>query len=427
MTLDDQGNTGNGAGMWIVGSGNNSAYVKIQGVFFKSAVFLSYVSHWYLKQCAVQGDADGNNATVGSDNTNYVVFEDLLAFGKGRYKFLWYDVNRGGYNFNAVCRRCIARQDWVNDASDPMGTFVSYFAQNVALLNVIDIDGNLPAKWSASQVCGSFCEQMEAAPVNYTIQGSMSINNAQPMAMPTQQSSNINFTDVAGVNVAGGFDLYNSSGETLNRITLANINKNNFSGYTISDSAFAQENSGFGGGGTATITNAIVRGAANQAATNSYGGDYFNYYNCANGSTFKPAHTYTTDPYANGLLYPVRIESGSALATAGSGGGQIGANITQALGPDGAEYGASGWNAPQGNLWPWPLEAWAKAQMAAMNTTITGSTMPSPARGFCASGNGLYGGPITLTSYIWESLGHALPSSVYGGGTLVPPTNLHAQ
>ena len=38
-------------------------------------------------------------------------------------------------------------------------------------------------------------------------------------------------------------------------------------------------------------------------------------------------------------------------------------------------------------------------------------------RGFAADGNGLYGGPITLTSYIWEYLGNPCPADICNYGT----------
>ena len=129
-----------------------------------------------------------------------------------------------------------------------------------------------------------------------------------------------------------------------------------------------------------TLNNSIVRNAQGGATDTPYSGDYFSYY-ASGSSAFSPAHTYTTDPYSSGLLYPVRVESGSTLANAVSGG--IGANIQYKIGADGTFYGDSGWNTPTSiSLWPWPLEAWVQAQMAAMNTTIGGSAMPSPTRGF---------------------------------------------
>jgi parallel beta-helix repeat protein len=53
--------------------------------------------------------------------------------------------------------------------------------------------------------------------------------------------------------------------------------------------------------------------------------------------------------------------------------------------------------------------------MASMPATITGDTMPSPTRGFAsATAKRLDGvNPVTLTSYIWESLGNPIPTEIY--------------
>jgi len=47
-------------------------------------------------------------------------------------------------------------------------------------------------------------------------------------------------------------------------------------------------------------------------------------------------------------------------------------------------------------------------------------------RGFAGDGNGLYGGSITLTSYIWEYLGNPCPSDICNY-LLAAPTNLVVQ
>jgi len=88
-------------------------------------------------------------------------------------------------------------------------------------------------------------------------------------------------------------------------------------------------------------------------------------------------------------------------------------------------YGVSGtlWGEPGYNqlttddLWPWPYEDKIKAVFAEPNNPPSGSTyfptVNNTTRGFAASGNGLYGGPVTLTSYIWEYLGSPMPSGIY--------------
>ena len=57
-------------------------------------------------------------------------------------------------------------------------------------------------------------------------------------------------------------------------------------------------------------------------------------------------------------------------------------------------------------LWPFPNEDVIKAKMSAWDG------LNDARRGFCAEGNGLYGGPLTLTSYIWEYLGNPCPADI---------------
>jgi hypothetical protein len=82
-------------------------------------------------------------------------------------------------------------------------------------------------------------------------------------------------------------------------------------------------------------------------------------------------------------------------------------------------WGDPGYDTVTGtSLWPFPNESVIKSDMASfsMVNPITGNTI-SGTRGFGASGNGLYGGPITLTSYIWEAVGYPCPSTVCSGGS----------
>jgi hypothetical protein len=73
-------------------------------------------------------------------------------------------------------------------------------------------------------------------------------------------------------------------------------------------------------------------------------------------------------------------------------------------------YGDSGWDTiTDENLWPWPNEDILKSKISSYSLHGVNSK-----RGFCLAGNGLYGGPITLTSYIWEYLGNPCPMEFYG-------------
>ncbi len=119
----------------------------------------------------------------------------------------------------------------------------------------------------------------------------------------------------------------------MTRLSILNVGRNLCSGattYPIDTPANIGVDQGAG-----SLDNSIVRNAQKEATDTAYTGDYLDYYNSGT-SVLSPTHTYATDPYANGLLYPVRVESGSTLANAVSGG--IGANIQYRLGADGLEY-----------------------------------------------------------------------------------------
>ena len=133
----------------------------------------------------------------------------------------------------------------------------------------------------------------------------------------------------------------------------------------------------------------------------------------------------TGNPNGSLKYLPRGPEPGSALASAGENGGRVGAQVLWKIGLDGTLYGEPGWNIvrspengygrPEDRLWPWPNEAAIKAAMAAYNK----GGLSGP-RGFAAPGNGLYGGPRTLTSYIWEYLGAPCPQDICGGGAPGP-------
>ena len=88
--------------------------------------------------------------------------------------------------------------------------------------------------------------------------------------------------------------------------------------------------------------------------------------------------------------------------------------ILKRIGEAGTFYGEPGWDTVTNeDLWPWPYEDEIKSVFAQPNPTPSGYTPQgnNAARGFAAYGNGLYGGAITLTSYIWEYLGNPCPNN----------------
>jgi len=108
------------------------------------------------------------------------------------------------------------------------------------------------------------------------------------------------------------------------------------------------------------------------------------------------------------LKYLLRAEPGTPLAGSDADGGNRGATVMYQIGRPGTLYGEEGWDEVTDiPLWPFPNEAVIKATMAEWTQGNDGK------RGFCADGQGLYGGPITLSSYIWEYLGSPMPDDPY--------------
>lgn len=99
---------------------------------------------------------------------------------------------------------------------------------------------------------------------------------------------------------------------------------------------------------------------------------------------------------------------GTKLKTLGQSGGQVGPQIVYRIGTQGSLYGDDGWNILTDEpLWPWSNEHSLKSKISAYAAHgVNGK------RGFCSDGVGLYGGPITLTSYIWEYLGNPCPADI---------------
>lgn len=92
-----------------------------------------------------------------------------------------------------------------------------------------------------------------------------------------------------------------------------------------------------------------------------------------------------------------------------------GATIMRRYGGTGTRWGDPGYDQLSNeDLWPWPFQDKIKAVFSEANSVPSGSSPSTNVtkRGFAADGNGLYGGPISLTSYIWEYLGTSCPKLV---------------
>ena len=396
-------------GLLAQAGGTPATYLKFEGIQFLRANTYTGWDYLYFKQCAFMGVLDGNTSAAGFGGANNLL-EDCVFYGKGRYKLLFYDYTNSGRVANNLVRRGVARNDWANggdctdaDCTNPIASFVSYDNSGDAFLNCIDVDSDSPEYWklNGGEYDGAFYAP-KVTGSNMLVQGSIVINNAAGFGSSTGGMGH-QYIDVAGINNAGG--IYHKAGATLNRVTMVGVDSGDFtyrSGQTMSQ--FLPHTMGVGGYvGTTIALNSIFRDLVTPTSVflSNASGDHVNTYNTVTvGAT--PTNPITTDPYLNGLLYPVLVEAASSLLTAGSGGGQIGARIVNKLGVDGTFKGDTDWNTEQSALWPWPMEAWVKAQMASMPATIDSDTMPLATRGFCASEE-------TLSGYIWGAIGNTIP------------------
>lgn len=430
------------------GVGTNSvSYVKFYGIRWNGVVMSPGWSHIYFKQCASMGVLDGNEVAWGNSGQNNL-FEDVVGFGKGRYKFLFYDQTASNVDGNNLCRRCIARHDWANRdeaGGNPIAAFnLSYYSDNNALLNSIVIDSDQPEYWqdiaSFSEYGGAFYQSTSGA--GNQVIGSIAINNAFGFGSFNGSGSGTTIRDSVGINLAGGLNIPQATA-TVNRLNLYDIGVQNFTyrstrqSNTNGDGPQIMPNAGIvAANASATVTNSILMGIVAHP-DNAWGAvQGYALVQVPNGSNVATngntqGSFLSSGAFANSLTgvqsasfqYPVRIESGSTLKTAGTSGGQIGAEIMSKLGIDGTFKGTTDWDTAQGDLWPWPLEDWVKAELASMPATIDGDTMPTAARGFAASGTQLNGtDEITLTSYIWEYLGNEIPADIYGDSDTTAPT-----
>jgi hypothetical protein len=310
-----------------------------------------------------------NDATPGAE---FVLLEDCWVYGLGgRYKVLIYNAQ------NIVLRRVVGRHDggWSYDQQNPQGVFSVYESRNVRLQNCLSVDPAADLEGYEADYYGPANSTTSTPYDNDRWQGCMSFdgpNNAFAIEGP-KTVTNCSVEDFVSYNTAQGI-AHNGSGTktvTYDRITKIG------GAY-----GFAR----WAGEGAMTVTNSILEDSGTSFQAGASNGGFNNTFGSSSGGAI------TSDPKANGLLFPLRIEVGGALKTAGSGGGQVGAEITKRIGTSGALFGEPGFESvTTEDLWPWPNEGRLQSDMAAVS-----------ARGFCAPGE-------RLTSYLFERLGHTSP------------------
>ncbi len=395
----------------------------------------------YNAPCAITNGSNWNMDVYAiGPGSSYVLVEDSHAWGCGRYKFMAYQSD------HVIFRRDVARHDFAGNgmttgSQAPMlapmqqcGDFVNYDGHYDIFQNDIAIDSGLATGETGNLYGGLWSEHNDSSTDNPIIyEGGVVINvQANAGLQDAKQSSVHTFIDDAVVNSSGGLMIGrpfyggNPDGPTAPTVSVTHMTFANISGQAPND-----ENGGGGTGieGTSdlstyasqTVANNIFQNMSVFAVANSVTPNYNYYYqNTANfGSDVYQGYMPTAGANdAQGvspqLKYITREEPGTPVYGTASDGGNIGATILYEIGTTGTLYGDPGYDTvTTTSLWPFPNEAVIKSDMAtfSMVNPITGNTI-SGTRGFAASGNGLYGGPITLTSYIWEALGNPCPAGI---------------
>ncbi|MFZ2522973.1 MAG: dockerin type I domain-containing protein [Minisyncoccia bacterium] len=447
-----------------------SKYVVVQGIKFQgnasgvggSAISLGGTDHIKLQRIAAwDASCVDNTAAIGIGG-DYTLLEDVHVWGCGRYKVLVFWAN------HTVLRRVVSRFDFHVCAPDwgrQSSPFTVYDSNNTVFENSIAIDSGIND--DVNPQCntlfgGIWWENHGDAEFNGTyertaaVYGSMFINNysmanalnahgRNPVGIQARykladsltkhiERDNVHWDIQAGASYGIWSDYADRMGNPsfdVQHNTYGDINgtyypDNGFTlGVGIGNYCFAPNGSCGSTFSSMRFANSLITQA------NSYGnvgqpGNYNNYWNNGSGGN---SHYLATSPGANdkylnpGMKYITRIESSSPLKGAASDGGDIGANIMYRYGVDSTMWGEPGYDTLTSvPLWPFPYENIIKQNMSSYNCapTCNNSPHPSAIRGFTAPGNGLYGGPRTLTSYIWEYLGNPCPVGICNGSGPYP-------
>ena len=380
---------------------HTNAYLIFEGLRFQDSTDKIILGNHikFLRTEFKGGCASGNcsNVAVGSNDYNdtaYILFEDVWSHGLGgRYNF---QIFNSDY---VILRRVVIRHDggWTDTKGDPEAGINFYNTSNSLAENVIVIDSNLNYhSWMASFAALYNSNSGPHQANDNRFIGSMTLVG-ENVGLTLGDSLRTEITDSVFWDTKNGGISFGGSGTnsaTINRVTIGRSK--------IAPSGDWMGGIGAWNFGAKTISNAVIANWITGSDLDGVSASYFDTYNNLNISAGTGVKTY--NPQTNGLKYLPRVETGSNLSHDGSGGGQMSANIVSKIGISGSLYGETGYSSTTAEvLWPWPYEVRIKKEMC----TDVGIT-----RGFCANGNGLYGGPLTLTSYVWEYLGNACPTGV---------------
>jgi len=373
---------------YIKDLGIGRKYVRIQGIVVENEFNCLYRwEHSKIVRCGFLGKKEGGNTTAFSivEGKNNLV-EECIAWGGGRYKFL--DL-RGNHN---IFRRCVARHDWYisHDWHGQESNFRGYGCHDSVWQNCISIDSNREEflETRSKEDADFWIGDQTGAGGNivdgcFVVKGMYQAYYLGGANMKTVKISN---SVALGPSLEG---LATLTGAVTYYAMQATINNSLFVNFNRGGQHFIFHKKATG---SLRLTDSIAVNVGKMVGVTA---DYNCYFNTGSGNYGR--HSINADPFLSGLIYPIRVESGSKLASAGSKGNVCGPTILKRIGISGACRDEQGWNVlTDHNLWPFPNEA---EIIALMRKTVVGV---SGFYGFCADGQ-------TLTNYIWGYFGNTVP------------------
>ena len=410
MSENDFGVTIDGEGTQPPFAVYNWSWGQIEGINFTrgggggltQAFVLGYSDHCKIFRSTFS-EGQNNSDVMSIRYGSYNLVEDCAAWGQGRYVFSSYD-KTGDHAYN-IFRRCVARWDYddIGDGQErPKGAYSLYWSDGTVLQNCIAIDGN-----GINEYLGATSFYAPNGGSDFLFDSCIALNNDGSGLLTEQGSDSVTITnsilwDINSVET----DNYNmwireNTNTVVNNCTIGNVDTASTgmrwqTTGTIYDTIFYDHQ-----------TYALYVYGETSEPTHDYNLFYANTDNFYQASAQANELT-AVNPLISGLLYLPRIETGSALKTAGQSGDQIGAEILYKLGVSGTLYGETGWNTLTGYpLWPWTYEDEFRSLMRTYSLHgVDGD------RGFCADGE-------TLTHYIWNYLGNG----GYPYGSISAPKN----
>ena len=364
---------------------------------------------------------------------SYILVEDSYVSGKGRYNFETF------VSDHIVFRRTVARLDKADGRGMPISNYINYSSSDVEFQNAIAIDSDDQWYSNYEGIYGGFyirknktVDTTTYSSTNTKIRGSIVLNvkhstsgissSAEAFSL-AKGSSGTEIIDSIWWDIGRGMVI--DQGSLDNSFT---VDHSTFGKSTRSSGTYNRMLDGTPGYGD--ISNSIFYQIQHATGTgyalyDVNSSNYNDFYGNGVDKNLVASSTgdLTIDPTANSLKYLTRIENGSSLDGVASDGGDIGATILNRIGVDGTLWGETGYNSTTADsLWPFPYEDQIKTFFQRFNPGQTDITAPDGKRGFAKDGIGLYGGTITLTSYIWEYLGSTCPSEICNYGSNQSPT-----